>query len=592
MKKISRKDLQGSTQWYMLCQMMRLEHALAPLMLLSAGLGVVMPLCAVVYIEKIVDGLIAGENAGAIIAYAGIMTALSILAALLSRLTGGALHSHMIGFAAKLERQIIRLNTDVEYSKLDDSDFLKSSDRALRPMRNQGAVNGYINSMSSLLRAMMLMGSLGYIIATCSMTVIVVMLAAAIAIRMLQNRKVKVDLRCEDMLADIDRRYEYYDKLICDMSFGKEVRMYDMSGYIMGKIRADNDRTLGGVFGRLYAGYGQIDGTCSLIKHLEYVAVCAILVWSVVSGAASIGAYTARMAACISFSRALNLLIESYFEYKKQVGHLNGYREHCCFCDAHPCQAPAEHNNGNVLPIELDQVTFQYANTEKAALAGVSACFERGKSYAIVGENGAGKSTLIKLLTGYYTPSGGAITLGGNLAGHGLINTALPMFQQVNMYPASIRDNIQLDVTRSDDIYENSITAAGLENVLAAHGDHAMLIPEFSPEAIELSGGEAQRVALARTIFAGGAMLIMDEPTSAMDPRMEMRIYSQLIQQSGSDYDCKIIVSHRMACCRFVDVVLVMKDGRVIAQGTHDELLDTCPEYAAMWRTQARRYQL
>ena len=293
------------------------------------------------------------------------------------------------------------------------------------------------------------------------------------------------------------------------------------------------------------------------------------------SGAASIGAYTARMAACISFSRALNLLIESYFEYKKQVGHLNGYREHCCLCDAHPCQAPAEHNNGNVLPIELDQVTFQYANTEKAALAGVSACFERGKSYAIVGENGAGKSTLIKLLTGYYTPSGGAIPLGGNLAGHGLINTALPMFQQVNMYPASIRDNIQLDVTRSDAFYENSITAAGLENVLAAHGDHAMLIPEFSTEAIELSGGEAQRVALARTIFAGGAMLIMDEPTSAMDPQMEMRIYSQLIQQSGSDYDCTIIVSHRMACCRFVDVVLVMKDGRVIAKGTHDELLDT-----------------
>ena len=146
--------------------------------------------------------------------------------------------------------------------------------------------------------------------------------------------------------------------------------------------------------------------------------------------------------------------------------------EHCCLCDVHPCQAPAEHNNGNVLPIELDQVTFQYANTEKAALAGVSACLERGKSYAIVGENGAGKSTLIKLLTGYYTPSGGAITLGGSLAGHGLINTALPMFQQVNMYPASIRDNIQLDVTRSDDIYENSITAAGLENVLAAHGDH------------------------------------------------------------------------------------------------------------------------
>lgn len=587
-----RNRLYDTTDYYMFEKIKSMEPGLFVFMLIKTILGISMPLLSVLFLRKIVDGLLEGTALSVLLSYVAVLLLAGILTALLNRYAGGKADEHNLSFSDKIETYLSSLCMDVDYEMLDKAEYLKSSDKAYRPLRNQGALIGYTQSIAGLFQALVLALSVGGVIASCNMLVLLVIICAAWGIQMLQKRKLKIDLKYEDMMAVIDRRYEYYDKIICDMSFGKEVRLYGMYDYLMGKIRADNKRTLGGTFTRLYRAYGRVDGLCGLIKHLEQVIICGLLAWSALNGRISVGEYAAAMAASVSLSWALNTLIESCFSYKKSIGYLKGFKDHCMMCECHCAvgsESVEEAVSGDLLPIMLKNVSFKYEGASRNALDGVNLTFEQGKRYAIVGENGAGKTTLVKLLLGYYPVGAGSITLGGEPDCGQLRQVTVPLFQQINMYPDSIRRNIILSGGCDPCVLDGAVEFSQLRKVIERHGFETQLCRDYDTAAVDLSGGEEQRVALARAIYHTGKITIMDEPTSAMDAAMEMHVYADMEQVSPQG--CIIFVSHRMACCRFVDQVIVMKEGRVCAVGTHEELLDGSSEYAALWNAQAERYE-
>lgn len=165
----------------------------------------------------------------------------------------------------------------------------------------------------------------------------------------------------------------------------------------------------------------------------------------------------------------------------------------------------------------------------------------------------------------------------------------MPLFQQVNLYPESLQRNITLGGDTDTGALEKTVDFARLRTIFDRHGPQKILCRDYDVEAVDLSGGEGQRVALARAVYHTDEILIMDEPTSAMDAAMEMHVYSDLDQVLPRR--CTIFISHRMACCRFVDQVIVMKEGRVCAVGSHEELLRDSKEYGALWNAQAERYE-
>ena len=585
------QSMRKTTDYFIVKKIFDLEPKLPVVIGIQALADAVMPFVSVILLKEIIDALAGRQPVSRLGLYLGILLGAGAAAVLVKRWIGGRVLQRNLSFSDRLERYLTTLSVDGRYDLSDSDEYLKMMDRAYRPIKNQGALTGYMNSAAALIKSTVMILSMTAIIASSNVVLVALIVALAAVLRILQKRKLKVELKYEEELTVIDRRYEYYDKLICDMSFGKEVRLYGMYDYIMGKIRTDNQKTLGHTFALLYNGYGKVDGVCRAVKYLEQVLICGLLVVPAMKGWISIGTYSAAVAASISLSAALNEIIDHYFQNRKYAGYLTGLRDYCQYVESGLSgekQGAADFS----LPIELKNVSFHYPANETWALKGISLSLQKGKKYAIVGENGAGKTTLLNLILGLYLPASGMITANGiEIQGTDVIRRAcVPMYQKTNLFPCSLRDNILLGRYYAEDKMREVISWSGMDAVVAGdvRGMDALLCRDIDEHARDLSGGERQKLGIARTIYESHDVLILDEPTSAMDSVTEMHVYADLDQVAKDR--CVLIVSHRMSCCRFCDEVIVMRNGRIAGQGTHAQLLQSNDAYKRLWHAQAARY--
>ena len=231
--------------------------------------------------------------------------------------------------------------------------------------------------------------------------------------------------------------------------------------------------------------------------------------------------------------------------------------------------------------IALKNVCFSYPSSTKYALDHVDLTIPYGQTIALVGENGSGKSTLCSVLEGLYSPDQGDIVFqqkdAGELSVKGKRRTGISaVFQKFVQYRMSIRDNITIgDVEKDSTDQDVEKICTDVDIHLDQEGIDAMLGREFDGR--ELSGGQWQRVAIARGIYRDCDLIIMDEPTSAIDPVEESRLFEKIYEYSREK--TAIIVTHRMALAKLADRVLVMKNGKTVQDGTHEQLslgLDLC----------------
>ncbi len=230
-------------------------------------------------------------------------------------------------------------------------------------------------------------------------------------------------------------------------------------------------------------------------------------------------------------------------------------------------------------------------------LKNINLTLKSGMKLAIVGLNGAGKTTFIKLLCRFYDVNQGEILLDGiNINQYDYkeyTKLFFAIFQDFKLFSFSIRDNIacgQEDV-KAEDI-EKVIRTVGLAEKIETleHGIETMIYKEFDETGIEPSGGEQQKLAIARALYRKAPIIILDEPTAALDPIAEMEFYTQ-VNQIAAD-NTTIYISHRLSSCKFCDRIIVFKNGKVTETGTHDELVQFLNgEYATMYETQAQYYK-
>lgn len=215
-----------------------------------------------------------------------------------------------------------------------------------------------------------------------------------------------------------------------------------------------------------------------------------------------------------------------------------------------------------------------------------------GQSIGIVGVNGAGKSTLVKLLCGLYAPTCGEVLIGGRPATPDRRQTAA-VFQSFGHYPATLADNVgfgDIGQLGNEALISEQLAAAGGEELLDRIGLVTVLAPDFLG-GTELSGGQWQRVALARALMAaraGSGLLILDEPTAALDIRAEIDVFSRFLALTR--HSTTVLVSHRLSSVRHADRIIVLDDGRVAEDGSHEELLAAGGRYATMFALQRERF--
>ena len=254
-----------------------------------------------------------------------------------------------------------------------------------------------------------------------------------------------------------------------------------------------------------------------------------------------------------------------------------------------------EKRDDNEYYVEFRDVSFKYPNTNVYVLKHVNLKFKVGEKLAVVGMNGSGKTTFIKLMCRLYDPTEGEILLNGvNIQKYDYneyMSIFSVVFQDFRLFSFSLGQNVSASAVYDIEKVRESLKKAGFDERLESmpNGLETFLYKDFDTDGLEISGGEAQKIALARALYKDAPFIILDEPTAALDPLSEYEVYSKFNEIAGNK--TAIYISHRLASCRFCDKVAVFHAGEIVQKGTHEELLaDSKGKYCELWNAQSQYY--
>ena len=388
--------------------------------------------------------------------------------------------------------------------------------------------------------------------------------------------------------------FGYFFGFMFNYRNGKDIRMYQMSPLLMARMEKNLQPIMKMMFEMGKKG-GLFFGTQSFMLQISSWAAFLFVCGKVIAGSISIGSVILYTGAINRISESLNAISSSWSAFYYQMQYLKEYQ--------HFIDRPNMHYDGT-LPIEkrtdmryelsFENVTFCYPGTDQPVLKDVSFKFEIGRRYALVGRNGAGKTTLIKLLCRLYEPTAGRILLNGVDIGlydyDEYVQIFSVVFQDFKLFAFPLGENIagshQVDARKA----RKSLEQAGLAERFETLPDGLdTLLYHNTGEGIELSGGEAQKVAIARALYKDAPFVILDEPTAALDPLAEAEIYAKFNEMVEDR--TAIYISHRLSSCRFCNDIAVFDNGELIQRGSHDELVKQDGVYQNLWEAQAQYYQ-
>lgn len=322
---------------------------------------------------------------------------------------------------------------------------------------------------------------------------------------------------------------------------------------------------------------------------MGYLGVVILLLSSMLDGFISVGAFAAVFSSITTMITFMNDAISNYLaNLFDNVGLLKKYLE---FFEL-PEDTDASGEIRWQEKVEVKHISFHYPGTEGNVLEDVSFEIKKGETIAIVGENGAGKSTLVRILSGILKPDQGEVRVDGkdlfSIGGTHRFRNVSGVFQQFIRYQMSLRENVEISGQNSDEENMKDCLAKSefSLNEKFCEGYDTMLSREF--DGIDLSGGQWQRVALARGLYRDSRFILLDEPTSAIDPIEEGILYRKF--QKMVQNKMGILVTHRLGSAKIADRIIVLKKGRIVEQGTHKELVHRQGYYYKLFKEQAKWY--
>ena len=394
-----------------------------------------------------------------------------------------------------------------------------------------------------------------------------------------------------------NRRFAHFGFLGRDKRRAIDIRMNDQQRLVRAYWSGGSVFGVHGVFAKAARGkmgvYASL-GVCitTLTTGMIYLFTCL----KALGGAFDVGS-------CTQYIGAATAMVANVFALTDMIGTLKAntpYLEKTfAFLDIpnsmYQGSLTTEKRSDRRYEVEFRDVSFRYPGSDIWALRHVNMKFKVGKRLAIVGENGSGKTTFIKLLCRLYDPQEGQILLNGidirKYRYDDYMGIFSVVFQDFQLICQPLGNNVAGSMKYDRDRVKKALIDAGFADRLAAmeKGLDTMLYKNLSEDGVEVSGGEAQKIAIARALYKDAPFIILDEPTAALDPIAEAEIYSKFDEIAGNK--TAIYISHRLSSCKFCDEIAVFHEGAVIQQGSHAELLaDRGGKYYALWNAQAQYY--
>lgn len=394
-----------------------------------------------------------------------------------------------------------------------------------------------------------------------------------------------------DNYSKLSGKFEYFYKLSKNAEASKDIKLYGFSDYLI-KTAADFIYQIERINAKYTKQSAAISGVRALLNLVRELVAYAYLTYLVLKNRLSVSDFIFCFGIITGFSNWIMNLVFSFMEISRCCTDCALYRE---FVEESVSESKPEVDFGEVCSIEFRGVSFTYPASDTETIRNMSFKVNKGENIAIVGENGAGKTTVIKLLCGLYYPSKGDILINGRssreFSSDSYFDLFSAVFQDYCFMPMTIAENITAEQAYDKERLFAAFDKAGITdkiNSLSAK-ENTLMVKDVYKNAADFSGGEKQKLLLAKAVYKNASVLILDEPTAALDPISENELY--LKYNELTEDKISFFISHRLSSTRFCDRILFIKDGAIAECGTHEELMAKKGSYYRMYQTQSMYYK-
>lgn len=577
---------------FMLSNMWHWDAKGTALTVLRAPFMVIVPLIGLYLTRTVISFFETGANLNQIITGITMLCiAMAVCMIILTHLNGQKeqmMHTSVVKFGNIILKKM--MSHDYEYNESS-----KGLSDALKATQNRISGLSAIENVSSFFGNLIGLVSYAVIIIALNPFIILIICVTTIISYFLLKRITVWNHKNKDKWLTIDRRIKYLEAVSRDMDFAKDMRLYNMAGWLRSMFYVVLKQRLGWQRSEEIHAFG-IELLCSLLSLIRESATYGLLVYMMYQRNMTaadfvlyfgiIGGFTAWFDALATNLYSFDQMNVSFNEMRMYIDHKN------------------QGNRGVGIPLPktdfsviFQNVSYQFSDNDKPLFNDFNLTISKGERLAIVGPNDAGKTTLVKLLCGLYRPKSGVILVDGhpidayNMDEYYSLFSAV--FQDITILPMTIRQNITCKTT--NEINEKrlaySLELSGFCDVVKKFKNSldTYLVRGVYPDAVDLSGGEVQKLALARALYQDGKFLILDEPTAALDPIAESYIYQQYSNISAAK--TSVFISHRLVSTKFCDRIIFLENGKIIEDGSHDELMAKKGKYYELFEIQNRYYR-
>lgn len=489
---------------------------------------------------------------------------------------------------------------NLEYSYLENPYYLDLKERAVFAIDNQNVIAGTIVTAASILSQAVTMFSLVVLMATLGPVLIIAIVVGIVLMLLLYRTMSKYMVMMTQEIIPINRRFGYYLELGMGKTCHKDIRLYDMEKMLTDRLvgyLGDTCDLFDKIQKRTGIAMGGMNVVNELLAAFSYGYVGIRTISDIFGPRLSIGSLTMYVSAAIQFTGSVSGIGENIVMLLQRLSFLEPYFEFMSLKEETRVEGK-EKFSGEVETVEFRNVTFTYPNAEKPVLKNVSFSIHKGEKISIVGLNGAGKSTLVKLICRMYQADSGEILINGkNIYEYEYLSymkCISAVFQDYRLFNFSIAENISCKESGADEErISHLVEEVGMKEKIDSlpDGINSRFGKEYEEDGVELSGGQGQKIAIARALYKKASMVILDEPASALDPIAEAEIYEKfnnLVEDKTAIY-----ISHRMSSSVFCDRILIIDGGTVADYDTHENLMKkTDSLYYKLFHSQAENYKL
>lgn len=548
----------------------------------------------------LVDELTGDMNIDRLIFYGSLIVLANVFFSLLTNTTKKYMDVKKIYMQDMFSQTMAEKIMKVEFNYLENPYYLDLKERAVFASNNQGALQSMIGLVAMTFKNIITIAGLLTIMFTLSWMLVVILIVTIVISVLIYKSFMSYQMKFFQEIIPVNRKYGYYVGFAYDDKIQKDIRLYDMNKMMTDRVTYYNDE-INTWFSSYYKKQGAYLGSIGIINDLQSALAYGYVGLRVISSRLgqriSIGSFTMYVAAAINFTTTTMDLGRNLIGLFQMLGYLDPFMEFMSLPDEEALEQKLEFS-GDIETIEFRQVSFKYPGSENLVLEDISFSINRGDKISIVGLNGAGKTTMIKLICRLYRPSKGTILINGHdifeYDHKAYMSQIAAVFQDYKLFAFSIQENITCNESKSDiDKTMEIISQVGLKKKIEElpDGISSLYGKAYDRKGIEMSGGESQKVAIARALYKDASLIILDEPTSALDPLAEAEIYEHFNSLVGDK--TAIYISHRMSSSVFCDKILVIDKGKISDYDSHRNLLKNEDSlYTQLFKSQAVNYEL